>query len=58
MPFLALKAILERMFSNMILKVHGTNVSETVKTSGNNSALLRVVDVSVTRAQEILDTPG
>ena len=32
-------------------------VYASLETAGNYSALLRVVDVSVTRAQEILDTP-
>lgn len=44
---------------SVILAVIGVAfiVNASLETAGNYSALLRVVDASVTRAQEILDTP-
>jgi len=41
----------------IIMVISAFIVYASLETAGNYSALLRVVDVSVTRAQEILDTP-
>ncbi len=41
----------------VVMVVSAFIVNTSLETAGNYSALLRVVDVSVSRAQEILDTP-
>ena len=41
----------------VVMVISAFIVYASLETAGNYSALLRVVDVSVTRAQEILDTP-
>ena len=41
----------------IVMVISAFIVYASLETAGNYSALLRVVDVSVTRAQEILDTP-
>ena len=41
----------------VVMVISAFIVNASLETAGNYSALLRVVDASVTRAQEILDTP-
>ena len=41
----------------VVMVISAFIVNASLETAGNYSALLRVVDVSVSRAQEILDTP-
>ena len=41
----------------IVMVISAFIVYASLETAGNYSALLRVVDVSVSRAQEILDTP-
>lgn len=41
----------------IVMVISAFIVNTSLETAGNYSALLRVVDVSVSRAQEILDTP-
>ena len=43
--------------TTVVMVISAFIVNASLETAGNYSALLRVVDVSVSRAQEILDTP-